>query len=110
MSTKTKSLRRDKKAQALPGGNILVAAVTIITLLIIAYVGIMIVDTTHEATELTQWNESAQTGDKLYNASADLINVTGTVFSMYGVLIIVFVAAIIIGLLLTSFLGGKYGE
>ena len=59
----------------------------------------MILNSTQEATQLAS-------GDSLYSASQNLINVTGTVFSMYGVLIIVLIAAVIIGLLLSSFLGG----
>ena len=56
-------------------------------------------NSTQEATQLTA-------SDSLYAASQNLVNVTGTVFSMYGVLIIVLIAAVIIGLLLSSFLGG----
>ena len=71
----------------------------IIALLIVGFVGIMILNSTQEATQLAS-------GDALYNSSQNLINVTGTVFSMYGVLIIVLIASVIIGLLLSSFLGG----
>ena len=89
----------DKVAQAMPGGGVLTAGVVIIALLIVGFVGIMILNSTQEATSLTS-------DDSLYAASLNLINVTGTVFSMYGVLIIVLIAAVIIGLLLSSFLGG----
>ena len=72
-------------------------------MLIVAYVGIMILQSTSEATSLVA-------GDKLYVAHQNLVNITGTTFSMYGVLVIVFVAATIIGLLLMSFLGGGKEE
>lgn len=121
MSTKTKvqeigaqiktlkNLIREKKAQ-MPGSNILPVGVTIIAMLIIAFVGVMISNSIHSATKLTCVNFSNGTCDTMYNASQGLLTTTGTVFSMYGVLIIVLVAAVIIGLLLSSFLGGGREE
>lgn len=87
----------------IPGGNILPVAVSLIAMLIIGYIGIMILQSTTESTALVS-------GDKLYSAQQNLLNITGTTFSMYGVLVIVFVATIIIGLLLSSFLGGGSEE
>ena len=63
------------------------------------FVGIMILNSTQQATQLANTSQ-------LYPSMQNLVNVTGTVFSMYGVLIIVLIAAVIIGLLLSSFLGG----
>lgn len=91
----------------MPGGGILTVGVSLIAVLIIAYVGLMIVNTTHDATALTCLNFSNGTCDTMYNASTGLLSTTGTVFSMYGVLAIVFIATAIIGLLLSSFMGGK---
>ena len=88
------------KCGQVPGGNILPVAVSLIAMLILGYIGIMILHSTSEATSLVA-------GDKLYSAHQNLLNATGTTFSMYGVLMIVFVAATIIGLLLVSFMGGK---
>jgi cytochrome b len=88
----------DKAAQMGAGGA-LTTGVVIIALLIVGFVGIMILNSTQEATNLVE-------NDTLYNASTQLTSVTETVFSMYGVLIIVLIAAVIIGLLLSSFLGG----
>lgn len=101
MSTKRKNFLRDRKAQT----GVLQAGVVIIALLLVGYIGVMILHSTSEATGLdTEWNETTQTGDRMYAASHDLINTTGTVFSMYGVMVIVVIASIIIGLLLTSFM------
>lgn len=58
----------------------------------------MILNSTQEATSLAS-------GDDLYGSMTNLVNVTGTVFSMYGVLVIVLIASVIIGLLLSSFMG-----
>ena len=89
--------------QTMPGGNLLPVAVSLIAMLLIGYIGIMILQSTTESTALVA-------GDKLYSAQQNLLNITGTTFSMYGVLMIVFVATIIIGLLLSSFLGGGSEE
>ena len=88
----------DRCGQTLPGGNVMPVAVSIIAMLLIGYIGIMILQSTSESTTLTS-------GDKLYSAHQNLLNITGTTFSMYGVLLIVFIATIIIGLLITSFIG-----
>ena len=93
----------NRYGQVMPGGNLLPVAVSIVAMLIIGYIGIMILQSTMESTTLVS-------GDKLYTAQQNLLNVTGTTFSMYGVLVIVFVATIIIGLLLSSFLGGGREE
>ena len=93
----TREIIADKKAQAM-SGSVLTAGVVVISLLIVGFVGVMILNSTSEAKGL-------ESGDDLYNASQDLVNVSGTVFSMYGVLVIVLIASIIIGLLLSSFAG-----
>ena len=89
--------------QAMPGGNLMPVAISLISMLIIGYIGIMILQSTTESTALVP-------GDKLYSAQQNLLNVTGTTFSLYGVLIIVFVATVIIALLMSSFLGGGREE
>ena len=93
----------DRYGQAMPGGNIMPVAVSLIAMLVVGYIGVLILQSTTESTALVY-------GDKLYLAQQNLLNVTGTTFSLYGVLIIVFVATIIIGLLLSSFMGGGREE
>lgn len=93
-----KVFAEDKRAQA--GGGVMTAGVVVIALLIVGFVGVMILNSTQKATGLVS-------GDSLYGASTNLVNVTGTVFSMYGVLVIVLIASVIIGLLLSSFVGGR---
>lgn len=74
---KMNKLAQSKHGQAITG-NVLTAGVVIIALLIVGFVGIMILNSTSEATALT-------VNDSLYESMQNLENVTGTVFSMYGV-------------------------
>ena len=73
---KMDKLAQNKHGQAITG-NVLTAGVVIIALLIVGFVGIMILQSTTDATSL-------ESGDSLYASMQNLENVTGTVFSMYS--------------------------
>jgi hypothetical protein len=93
----------DRYGQTMPGSNMIPVAVSLVAMLIVGYVGITILQSTTDSTALVS-------GDKLYSAQQNLIDITGTTFSMYGILIIVLLSSIIITLLLTSFIRGGNAE
>jgi len=78
------------------------AGIFLVVLLTVLYVGINIIDNVQDASAIdTEWNETAQTGDRFYDTQNSLLNTTESSYSMAGIMPIVMIAVAVLGGLLS---------
>ena len=78
------------------------AGIFLVVLLTVLYVGINIIDNVQDASAIdTEWNETAQTGDRFYDTQNSLLNTTESSYSMAGIMQIVMIAVAVLGGLLS---------
>ena len=77
------------------------AAIGLVILLSVLYIGLTIIDGIESGTAMdTEWNETAQTGDRFYAVNSDLTNTTGSAYTMAGIMPIVLIAVALLGAML----------
>jgi len=78
------------------------AGIFLVVLLTVLYVGINIIDNVQDASAIdTEWNATAQTGDRFYDTQNSLLNTTESSYSMAGIMPIVMIAVAVLGGLLS---------
>ena len=95
--SKNKSFLKNKSGNM----EMVSAAMGLIILLSVLYIGLTIINGVEEGTAMTTpWNETEQSGDRFYDVNAGLTNTTASAYTMAGIMPIVLIAVALLGSML----------